>query len=218
MTPATAFAGRNGERARIGIFGGTFDPPHQGHLEAARAARDALDLDAVYLVVANDPWQKSVERAITPAFARLEMVRALAEDEERLIASAIEIERSGPSYTIDTVEEFLARAARLGAPEPALYLVVGADLAGQLHTWERARTLAARVVVAVVTRPGEGTLDPPEGWRSVVVDGVSVDLASSQIRASLADGHTHEDLVGAAVMRVIEQLGLYTVVSDGRFT
>ena len=96
---------------RIGLLGGSFDPPHNGHLAAAIACRDALALDRLLLVVANDPYQKSGQRAVTPAEDRYAMVHAAVEGIERVEASRIEIDRGGPSYTIETVEALRDQAA-----------------------------------------------------------------------------------------------------------
>ena len=90
---------------RVGVFGGTFDPPHSGHLAVARAAKDSLGLDLVLLVVANQPWQKVNDRKITAASHRLAMTELLVEHVDGIEASDIEIVRGGASYTFDTVEQ-----------------------------------------------------------------------------------------------------------------
>ena len=95
---------------RIGILGGTFDPPHVGHVAAARAVMEQLGLDRLLLVVANDPWQKSGQRAVSPAEDRYALTEALAEEIPGAEASRLEIDRGGPSYSVDTAEEILARA------------------------------------------------------------------------------------------------------------
>src|SRR4051794_20612627 len=110
--------------ARTGVLGGTFDPPHIGHLLAAVNVRHALDLDEVLLVVANDPWQKTGSRPITPAEDRLAMVRAAAEGLGGIVASDLELRRGGPSYMVDTLAE-------LGEHDPdgERFLILGADAA-----------------------------------------------------------------------------------------
>ncbi len=97
---------------RIGIFGGTFDPPHTGHAAAARAVLEQLDLDRLWLMVANDPWQKSPTRTITPAADRLAMTTAMAESIPGAAVSGLEIDRGGATYSIDTVEADSPRHAR----------------------------------------------------------------------------------------------------------
>jgi nicotinate-nucleotide adenylyltransferase len=123
-----------GTAERIGLFGGTFDPPHLGHVAALRAVSSALSLDRLLLVVANDPWQKSSSRAVTPAEDRFAMAQALAEGIPGVEASRMEIDRGGPSFTVTTVEALRAEALAVGRPMPQIYLIVGADghLGGRL--------------------------------------------------------------------------------------
>src|SRR5438309_566525 len=116
-------------RERIGILGGTFDPVHVGHLIDACAARHQLALDRVLVVVARDPWQKH-GRVVAPAEQRFEMLAAAIDGAVGLEASRIELERDGPTYTIDTVEQ-------LSEPGRELVLVMGSDVAGSLDSWHR---------------------------------------------------------------------------------
>ena len=143
---------------RLGILGGTFDPVHVAHLAAAAAARDQLDLARVLVVVAGDPWQKR-GRVGAPAEARFEMVAAAIDGVDRLEASRLEIDRPGPTYTIDTVEG-LAQA-----PDRELFLIVGSDVAASLDTWHRADALRAAVTLAIVDREDVAPSIPPPGWR-----------------------------------------------------
>ena len=144
------------EPERIGILGGTFDPVHVGHLMDAAAARHQLGLDRVMVVVARDPWQKR-DRVIAPAAIRYDMVVAALDGVEGLVASRIEMEREGPTYTIDTIEA-------LAAPGRELFLVMGSDVVAGLPTWHRVDELRGRVTLAIVDR--ETTPCPaPEGWR-----------------------------------------------------
>jgi nicotinate-nucleotide adenylyltransferase len=181
----------------VGILGGTFDPIHLGHLAAATKAIDALDLDRVLLVVANDPWQKSPTRTISPAEERLEMVARSVASVPRVEASDLEIRRGGPSYMIDTVAEL---EAEQGVHDP--WIIVGADLAATLDTWERADELARRVRIAVLSRPGS-PLFVPEGWRAVAIEGDDVDISSSDVRRAVAAG---EDIASKVPQAVIEHL------------
>jgi len=193
--------------ARIGILGGTFDPPHVGHLAAARAVLDALALDRLLLVVANDPWQKSGARRVTPAEDRFALTAALATEIPRAEASRLEIDRGGPSYSVDTVEEVLA-----ATPAPVdLFLVVGADLAAELNSWHRPDDLKRLVTVAVVSRPAAAAPVVPPGWRVVRVDGPQVDVSSSEVRERLAGGRPVVGLVPPAVIHCIERRDLYAV-------
>ena len=122
---------------RIGLFGGTFDPPHLGHEVVARQARAILGLDRMLWMVANDPWQKTGQRAPSPASVRLEMVRAAVAELDDQVACSLEIDRGGPTYTIDTVAELEARV-----PGAELVLVLGRDTAAGLPGWHRAEELS----------------------------------------------------------------------------
>jgi nicotinate-nucleotide adenylyltransferase len=185
----------------IGLFGGTFDPPHNGHLALARAALGSLGLDRVVLVVANDPWQKSSQRVITPAAIRWEMVIAALDGDPGLVASDVEIGRGGPTYTIDTVDQL--------APEGAdVTLLLGADAAAGLDTWHRASDLRDRVRIAVAARPG-ATAPVPAGWRTVELPMAPVDVSSSDIRRRCAAGMPFDHLVPTGVASLIAEHGLY---------
>jgi nicotinate-nucleotide adenylyltransferase len=201
---------------RIGLFGGTFDPPHVGHVAALQAVSETLALDRLLLVVANDPWQKSSSRAITPAEDRFAMAQALAEGIPGVEASRMEIDRGGPSYTVTTVETLTAEVVASGAPAPQIYLVIGADLLADLGTWERTAELREMVTLAVVSRPPvEGAMAPPRtappGWRLEWVDGPLVDVSSSAVRDVLERGGSVDELVPPAVMHCIRRRNLYAV-------
>jgi nicotinate-nucleotide adenylyltransferase len=193
---------------RIGIFGGTFDPPHAGHVAAARAVTERLGLDRLLLVVANDPWQKSGQRAVSPAEDRYALTEALAEEIPGGEASRLEIERGGPSYSVDTAEEILARAGRHPVE---LFLVVGADLVPELGSWHRQEDLQRLVTLAIVSRPTGSASAVPPGWRAEWVDGPQVPVSSSEVRELLAAGRPVGGMVPAAVIRCIRRRALYAV-------
>jgi nicotinate-nucleotide adenylyltransferase len=190
--------------ARIGIFGGTFDPIHTAHLEVAESVREALGLDRMLLVVANQPWQKVGARPLTPAEDRYAMVAAAVTGWPGLEPSRIEIDRGGPSYTIDTVREL-----RQMAPGAELVLVVGSDVVAGLTTWRDEPALRNQVTLAVVGRPGAPPVAPPPGWQAVNVPVAPFDVSSTELRRRLERGGSVADLVPEAVIRCIERRGLY---------
>ncbi|MFW2332541.1 nicotinate-nucleotide adenylyltransferase [Ilumatobacter sp.] len=188
---------------RIGVFGGTFDPPHVGHLVTAINVGYAIGLDRVILMVANVPWQKVGTRPITPAADRLAMVEAAVADVPRLVAGDHEIVAGGPSYTADT----LAALAH-EFPGAELYVILGDDAAAAIHTWERADEVAERAQLVVVDRPGDPvSLDPAIDWVRVEVP--RLDVSSTDLRARWADGRPLNYLVTDAVLDVVRERGLY---------
>jgi len=191
---------------RLGLFGGTFDPPHLGHLAAAAACRTELGLDRVLLVVANEPWQKVVDRVPSPAGVRLEMVQAAVEGWPGLEASAVEIRRGGPSYTIDTVEEL--RRGSVDMP-PELVVLIGSDLVPTLPSWHRSEDLRHAVELGVVARPRADPPSIPAGWRWRRVAGPSLDVSSSAVRSALVRGLPVDGMVPCAVINCIRRQALY---------
>ena len=186
------------------MFGGTFDPVHVGHLVAATWVRDALALDRVLLVVAGQPWQKVGERVVTAAEDRYQVVRAAVEGIDGLEASRLEVDRAGPSYTADTVREL--EAAEPGA---GLFLVVGADVAAQLDSWQRVGEVRDAVTLVVVERGGVEAGPDPAGWKVERVRIPRLELSSSDLRRRLADGRSVKFLVPDPAIHCIRQRGLY---------
>ncbi|HAF69498.1 MAG TPA: nicotinate (nicotinamide) nucleotide adenylyltransferase [Acidimicrobiaceae bacterium] len=182
---------------RIGLFGGTFDPPHEGHLAAASAAKEVLGLDEVLLVVANDPWQKSSHRSITEARHRLAMTKLLVEEVEGIEVSDVEILRGGESYTIDTVTDMCRQGHEVT-------LIVGADVVEGIETWERSDELRELVHLAVIDRPG---YNPPtlEGWFMERVFVNSKDISSSEVRDQIGEGTSMGYGLPLVVRRYIDQ-------------
>lgn len=193
-----------GEPARIGIFGGTFDPVHAGHIEAAETVYRSLGLDRMLLVVANEPWQKEGTRSVTPAEDRYAMVEAATEGHLGLEPSRIEIERGGPSYTVDTVNELHQRY-----PSADLIVVIGADVVADLPTWKDEATLRQNATLAVVDRPGVIAVDPPAGWWSVRVPVAPFDVSSTELRSRLETGLPVDRWLPDSVIRCIRLRGLY---------
>ena len=193
---------------RQAIFGGTFDPPHAGHIAAAVCAQDQLDAGVLHIIVANDPWQKSAERELTPARHRLAMVRLAFADVDGMEVSDVEIQRGGPTYTIDTVLE-------LERPGIESVLVVGPAAASGVSTWHRAAELAQRVRLAVVVPVGQPPADV-EGWRTETVFMDPVEASATLVRQLLAQRALRGGVPGAArlvppaVMSYIDEHTLYS--------
>ena len=185
------------------MFGGTFDPPHIGHVVTAQRVLEALELDEVLVVVANDPWQKSGERHITPAAVRLELVRAAVADVPGLTASSVEVDRGGSSYTVDTLE-----ALRSADPHVELFLILGADAAARIPTWHRAGDLAALCTVVVVDRPGV-VADGLINASMLHVEVPLLDVSSTDLRARIAAGRSIRFLVPDAVAELVASHCLY---------
>ncbi len=194
---------------RTGVFGGTFDPPHLGHIEAALDIRAELELDRVLFVVANQPWQKTDDRHVSPAADRLALVRAATGGVEGLEVSDLEIVRGGPTYTIDTLDELSRRF-----PRDELFVIVGRDAAEGLDTWDRAEELAARASFVLIDRPGAGSTELPDGFTWLEVESVGLDISSTDVRDLAASGRDIGALVPAQVAMCIAERGLYRGVHD----
>lgn len=195
---------RQGQGAlRIGLFGGTFDPPHVGHLVTAVNVRHALQLDQVVLMVANVPWQKQGQRTISPATDRLAMVAAAVADVPGLVVGDLEIRRGGPSYTADT----LAELAEMH-PGAELFTVIGDDAAAAITTWERYEEVAARSALVVVDRPGD-PVALPDGFPWVRVEVPRLEVSSTDLRARVVDGRPLDYLLTEPVLEIVRSRALY---------
>jgi nicotinate-nucleotide adenylyltransferase len=196
----------SGQRRRVGLLGGTFDPVHTAHVALARAALAGLQLDEVRWVPAGRPWQKG---QITPAVHREAMVRLAINGEggePRFTLDRIEIEREGASYTLDTVRALQAREAGTD-----WFLIIGQDQYAGLHTWGDWQELVSRVTLAVANRPGVAAAVDPQvlahPHRAVPLP--MIDISSTDIRQRVAAGQDISQLVPPEVARYIEQHGLY---------
>jgi nicotinate-nucleotide adenylyltransferase len=193
-----------GARERLGVFGGTFDPPHIGHLAVAVNVRHDLFLDRVLLVVNNVPWQKVGSREISSPEDRLAMVEAAVADVEGLEVSRIEIDAGGPSYTADTLSALLAED-----PDRDLFVILGSDAAGGLLTWERVEEVRSMATVVVVERPGTASVPALPGWRWERVEVPSLEVSSTELRARAEQRRPLDYLVTHEVVDCIEARGLY---------
>ncbi len=167
-------------------------------------ARHALDLDEVWLVVANRPWQKVGQRPVSPAGDRLAMVEAAIDGIPGLVASSLEIDRGGDSFTADTLAELQAKD-----PGRELFVIVGADAAAGLPTWERSDEVRQGAVTVLVDRPGAAAGDLPTDWTFERVSIPRLDVSSTDLRARVAAGVPIDGLVPAGVSSVIRARGLY---------
>jgi nicotinate-nucleotide adenylyltransferase len=197
----------------IGIFGGTFDPIHVAHLAVAQAAAEAIGLECVVFVPAGQPPHK-LDTVITPATDRLAMVRLAIEGNDRFSVDPLEIERDGPSFTVDTLEAIRARGSAVGPDDLALILSVEAYR--ELPTWREPERIVelARIVVA----PREGYPDagrssvasvPGGGARTVFLDKPRLRLSASELRTWASEGRSLRYLVPDAVAAYIGDHGLY---------
>ncbi|MBI2168069.1 MAG: nicotinate (nicotinamide) nucleotide adenylyltransferase [Actinobacteria bacterium] len=194
---------------RVGVLGGTFDPPHVAHLDLAEAARDQFGLERVLLVVAGDPWQKrgQVEAG---ARERLAMVEAAVGERPGIEVSTVEVDREGPSYTVDTLEG-------LAEPGTELFLILGADAAATLDTWRRPERVRQLAEILLADRPGAPASAAnladrlrADGWRCEVIEMAPHDVSSTELRTRLARGAPVGPDVPPGVVRVAEERGLYT--------
>jgi nicotinate-nucleotide adenylyltransferase len=182
---------------KIGIFGGTFDPIHHGHLILARDALEQLGLDSVIFIPATmSPHKPSQEP--TDAGIRLEMLRAAIEGEPLFYLDAMELERPAPSYAVDTMEALTARE-----PEAELFYLIGEDNVARLSTWHRFADLSKMVQFAVLDRSGLKTAHPYPVVRR------HLDISATEIRNRVARGQSIRYLVPPAVEKIIRDRQLY---------
>ncbi len=190
---------------RLGLFGGTFDPPHNGHIFVAQSALDQAQLDWVLFVVAGQPWQKVGKQEVSPAEDRCHMTSLLIQSYARMSLSRAEVDRSGPSFTIDTLEE-------MSGEDREVFLIVGADAAAGIPSWHRASEVVSASHLLIAPRPDcaedfreLGTL----GAQYTMLDMAPVDLSSREIRRRCAGGESIDHLVPAPIGDYIKERGLY---------
>ncbi len=192
---------------RLGLFGGTFDPIHLGHLILAEACREACRLDRVWFVVAGMPPHKRGER--TPVADRLEMARIATAGHPAFEVSEIESRTDGPSYSVLTLE-----AIRRERPEDELFFLIGADSLVDLPTWREPERIAALATIVVVNRPG---IDPPaippdlgpDARPFLTVNVPPIGIASTDLRRRVAEGRSIRYQVPRGVEAYIAEQELY---------
>lgn len=205
------------ETQRIGILGGTFDPIHLGHLAIAEEARDRLDLDTVILIPAGRPWLKSGQQ-VTPADHRLAMVKLAVGDRQGLEVSTIEIDRPGPTYTVDT----LAEMRRDLGSDVELYFIMGMDSIRELPRWREPERLFDMCTVIAVSRPDSVDVSiadierefPAARGRIKTILGPMLDISATDIRTRIAEARSISDCVPPPVERYICENGLYLCDTD----
>lgn len=195
---------------RIGVFGGTFDPIHNAHIDIARAAIDFANLDVVFFVVAARPPHKSGDTYASPE-QRLAMVEAALADQSGLQPSSLEIERDGPSYTAETLRQL--EDVNHGAD---FFLILGHDSLIELSGWKDPETILFFARLLAVSRPGERKA-VPEGLKGKydIIPFNETPVSSTEIRQRIADGLSVDRLVPASVLGIIDREGLYNVKVTG---
>jgi nicotinate-nucleotide adenylyltransferase len=188
---------------RIGLFGGSFDPVHFGHLLVAQAAFEELQLSRLFFIPASQSPFKP-EQQPAPGSLRLRMLRLALVGYTQYEVDDQEIRRGGPSYTIETVRDYATRFA--GAQ---LFYLIGADHVAQLPKWRAADELARLAEFVVIPRPDVSSVAAPTGFRVRSLQGFPVALSSSQIRARVRGGLPVRALVPAPVVEVIRNSKLY---------
>jgi nicotinate-nucleotide adenylyltransferase len=187
--------------SRVGVFGGTFDPVHLGHLRAAENAREALELAEILFVPAGRPPHRPTPGG--SAFDRYAMVALATASHPGFVASDVELQRDGPSYTVETLEALKARR-----PQDELVLIVGSDTYPEMATWKDAGRVRALCTLAVVSRPGEEAPAPAESGVAYV-PGSGLPISASQIRERLRQARSVRYLVPDGVADYITKRRLY---------
>ena len=198
-------------RLKIGLFGGTFDPVHNGHLAVAETVHARLDLQKVLFIPAGQPWLKG-GREITPAEHRLKMVKLAITGKAYFDVSSIEIERPGATYTVDTLTALLKN---MGDVE--IYVIIGSDSLEAFPRWKEPARLLKLGYLVTVPRPGYDLPDLPAMYRQVpglkerliTLDKPEIDISASDIRRRVKENLPFEDLVPVQVADYIKKLKLY---------
>jgi nicotinate-nucleotide adenylyltransferase len=200
---------------RLGVLGGTFDPIHFGHLDAAEAAKAGLTLDDVLFVPSHDPPHRAVDPLAT-AFHRFALVALAIDGHAGYRVSDVELRREGPSYTVTTLREL----HQAGWKASQIFFILGADAFAEIATWHQYPAVLDCANFAVISRPGAKLEAVPARPRTEHGTGIyhvearTRDVSSTTIRARLAAGQAIDDLVPAAVARHIRVHHLYGAVDD----
>jgi nicotinate-nucleotide adenylyltransferase len=200
----------DGSRPRIGVMGGTFDPIHHGHLVAASEVAAKFSLDEVIFVPTGAPWQKA-EREVSPAEDRYLMTVIATASNPRFSVSRLEIDRTGPTYTTDTLLELRKELAIARGADPELFFITGADALAQIMTWNNADMLLDLAHFVGVTRPGH-TLADPQGFPVGAASHVEIPalaISSTECRERVSHNQPIWYLVPDGIVQYISKRGLY---------
>jgi nicotinate-nucleotide adenylyltransferase len=189
---------------RIGIFGGTFDPPHKGHIAIAEQAKGQLGLDCVWFVPAYIPPHKH-QHSSTSAQHRLKMIKLAVSGRKKFKISAIELERRGISYTIDTLKAFKQQF-----PEAELVLIIGADNLAQFNSWKSPKTILQLASLAVYKRKGFSPTLKDSAIDFILLKGSMLQVSSTEIRNRIEKGLPIQALVPNPIVLYIKRHSLYT--------
>jgi nicotinate-nucleotide adenylyltransferase len=193
---------------KIGLFGGSFDPVHLGHLLVAQAAREELALDRLFFIpAAQSPFKPDSKP--TSGTERLRLLRLALVGKPWCEIDEQELHRGGVSYTIDTVRDYIRRF-----PQAQIFYLIGGDHVAKLPAWREAKELAELAEFVVVPRPGQIETPMPAPFRGRALKGFPLGISSSQIRARIRAGQPIEHLVPAAVGEAIRGAGLYIPSND----
>jgi nicotinate-nucleotide adenylyltransferase len=185
---------------KVGILGGTFDPIHIGHLIAASSVYEALNLDSVVFTPAGDPWQKR-DRELSTGQQRLSMVKLAIADDSRFQASDIEINRSGPTYAIDTIRDW-----KIAHPDHELFWIVGSDALSGIPSWHEWEAFVNEVTIVAVNRVGQSESVP---FEFISVDMPEVRISATELRDRFTNKLDTQYLVPKKVSDYIADQGLY---------
>ncbi len=214
-----ALAVRDVTYKRVGLLGGTFDPIHNGHIEIAKLARDLLDLDIVYLVVANDPYQKSDKQEISNAWARYRVAKAAVAGEPKIKVSTIELDRKGKSYSIDTVLELKSKHSYA-----EIFMIIGSDIVENLNTWEKFEELGQLVTLVVFDRKSasqkarqpsiSSDFFPNQIYLGQEIVNTIPQISSSGLKELIVNNHNIDEFLNIKTIRALEVEKLYNKINE----
>ena len=183
--------------SRIGLLGGTFDPIHNGHIAIAKTAIQQLKLDKLLLIPAGNPWQKS---EFSDSKHRLEMVKKAGNDLEKVEVSDIEVNKTGPTYTFETLQELHKKY-----PNSELILILGSDAVAGFDTWKEPNLVKTLARIYVVQRAGDFTQD----WHFDRIQMPPIEISSTEIREKVKNNESISEIVPKLVNEYISANGLY---------